>query len=169
MQQSPKNVLFLCTGNSCRSIMAESLVNRLGRGHFRGHSAGSHPIGRVDPHVLALLQRLNYPIGALRSKDWAEFAAKGAPTMDFVFAVCDRAAGEVCPVWPGQPISAHWGFPDPAAFEGGQAETAAFFAEVYGQIARRVSIFVGPPFDALDRLSLKRRLDELGRNLPQSA
>ena len=169
MQQSPKNVLFLCTGNSCRSIMAESLVNRLGRGHFRGHSAGSYPTGRLDPHALALLQRLNYPTGMLRFKDWTEFAAGGAPTMDFVFTVCDRAAGEVCPVWPGQPISAHWGFPDPAAFEGGQAETAAFFAEVYGEIERRVSIFVGLPFDALDRLSLKRRLDELGRNLPQSA
>ncbi len=169
MTQTLKNVLFLCTGNSCRSIIAESLVNRLGQGHFRGHSAGSHPTGRIDPRAIGLLQRLNFPTGALRSKDWAAFADEGAPVMDFVFTVCDRAAGEVCPVWPGQPISAHWGFPDPAAFEGSQAETEAFFAEVYGQIERCVSIFVGLRFDTLDQLSLKRRLDELGRNLPQSA
>ena len=169
MNDAVRNVLFLCTGNSCRSIMAESVLNRVGHGKFRGYSAGSHPTGRVNPHAIALLQRHDYPTGELRSKDWAEFAAEGAPAMDFVFTVCDRAAGEVCPVWPGQHVSAHWGFPDPAAFEGSQAETEAFFAEVYGQIERRIAIFVNLPFDALERLSVKRRLDELGRNLPQSA
>ncbi len=169
MTATPQNVLFLCTGNSCRSILAESIVNRLGQGIFRGYSAGSHPTGRVDPTAIGLLQRLNYPTGDLRSKDWAELTGEGAPVMDFVFTVCDRAAGEVCPVWPGQPVNAHWGFPDPAAFEGRRAETEAFFAEVYGHIERRISIFVGLPFDALDRLGLKQRLDGLGRNLPQSA
>ncbi len=169
MTQSPKNVLFLCTGNSCRSIMAECIVNRVGHGKFRGYSAGSHPTGRIHPNAVALLRRLDYPTGELRSKDWAAFAAEAAPPMDFMFTVCDRAAGEVCPVLPGQPLSAHWGFPDPAAFEGSHAETEAFFAEVYGQIERRIAIFVNLPFDALDRFSVKRHLDELGRSLPQSA
>ncbi|MDH3476642.1 MAG: arsenate reductase ArsC [Rhodospirillales bacterium] len=172
MPEQTRNVLFLCTGNSCRSIMAECALNRLGQGRFRAFSAGSHPTGRVHPLAIDLLRQLNYPTGGLRSKDWSEFAeapAQGrAPVMDFVFTVCDNAAGEVCPVWPGQPVTAHWGFPDPAAFEGSEAETRAVFAEVYGQIERRISIFVSLPFEALDRLALKRRLDELGRKLPES-
>jgi protein-tyrosine-phosphatase len=169
MPEQTRNVLFLCTGNSCRSIMAECALNRLGQGRFRAFSAGSHPTGRVHPLAIDLLRQLNYPTGGLRSKDWSEFAEEDAPVMDFVFTVCDNAAGEVCPVWPGQPVTAHWGFADPAAFEGSEAGTHAFFADVYGQIERRISVFVSLPFEALNRLALKRRLDELGRNLPESA
>jgi protein-tyrosine-phosphatase len=169
MPEQTRNVLFLCTGNSCRSIMAECALNRLGQGRFRAFSAGSHPTGRIHPLAIDLLRHLNYPTGGLRSKDWSECAEENTPAMDFVFTVCDNAAGEVCPVWPGQPVTAHWGFPDPAAFEGSEAETRAFFADVYGRIERRISIFVGLPFEALNRLALERRLDELGRNLPESA
>ena len=157
------NVLFLCTGNSARSIMAESILNRMGHPNFKAYSAGSHPVGQVNPYAVDLLQRLNYPIDSLRSKDWAAFAQTGAPEMQFVFTVCDRAAGEVCPVWPGQPMTAHWGFPDPAEFKGGEAETQAYFAEVYGQIERRLEIFVSLPMSTLGRLALQRRLDELGQ------
>jgi len=160
------NVLFLCTGNSARSIMAECILNRLGQGRFQGFSAGSHPKGQVDPAALDLLQKFNHSIEGLRSKSWDEFEAVDAPQMDFVFTVCDNAAGEVCPVWPGQPVSAHWPFPDPAAFVGPEAERRALFADVYGQIHNRVSIFVNLPLDALDRLSLQKRLDELGQKPP---
>ena len=163
------NVLFICTGNSARSILAECILNRLGQGRFRAFSAGSHPSGKVNPHALELLQRLDYPTAGLRSKDWDEFTGESAPDMDFVFTVCDNAAGEVCPVWPGRPASAHWGFPDPAAFEGTEVETAAVFAEVYGQIERLLSKFVTLPIEALDGLSLKQRLEELAASESQNA
>ena len=163
------NVLFLCTGNSARSIMAEVLLERYANGRFNAYSAGSHPKGSVHPRTIALLQRMNHPTADLRSKDWNEFAQPDAPQLDFVFTVCDQAAGEVCPVWPGQPISAHWPFRDPADFVGPPAETDAVFAEVYGQIERRISIFVSLPFEALDRLSLTRRLEEMGGAVTQDA
>jgi arsenate reductase len=163
------NALFLCTGNSARSIMAECIMARLGEGRFKSYSAGSHPADSVNPYALDLLRQFNHPIEGLRSKSWEEFAAPGASKMDFVFTVCDNAAGEVCPVWPGQPMTAHWPFPDPAAFAGPKAEKRALFAEVYGQIHNRVGAFVSLPVDSLDGLSLKRRLDELGKRLPESA
>ena len=167
MPEQSYNVLFLCTGNSARSIMAECILNRLGQGRFHGFSAGSHPKGQVDPAALDLLQKFNHAIDGLRSKDWEEFGKPGAPGMDFVFTVCDNAAGEVCPVWPGQPMTAHWPFPDPAAFVGPEVERRALFADVYGQIHNRVSIFVSLPIDALDRLSLQKRLDEMGQKQPE--
>ena len=166
MPDQSYNVLFLCTGNSARSIMAECILNRLGQGRFRGFSAGSHPKGQVDPAALDLLQKFNHSLEGLRSKDWDEFGRPDAPQMDFVFTVCDKAAAEVCPVWPGQPMSAHWPFPDPAAFVGPEVERRALFADVYGQIHNRVSIFVSLPIDALDRLSLQKRLDEMGQKQP---
>jgi protein-tyrosine-phosphatase len=160
------NVLFLCTGNSARSIMAEAIVNRLGAGTFRGFSAGSHPTGSVHPYALDLLARNDYPVKGLRSKDWGEFARPGSPPLDFVFTVCDKAAGETCPVWPGQPMTAHWGFPDPAAFEGSEAETRAVFADVFRRIHTRITLFLALPPASLDRLSLQRRLRELGNPEP---
>jgi arsenate reductase len=156
------NVLFLCTGNSARSVIAECLLNREGQGRFRAFSAGSHPKGEIHPNTEALLRRYNFKTAELRSKSWDEFAQPGAPALDFVFTVCDQLAGEVCPTWPGQPMSAHWGFPDPVAFQGSPAETAAVFAEVFKQIATRISIFVNLPLASLDKLSLQRRLDEIG-------
>jgi len=140
-----RNVLFLCTGNSARSVMAECLLSRHGRGRFAAFSAGSHPTGTVNPYALQLLERQNYDVSALRSKSWDEFAAPGAPRMDFVITVCDSAAGEVCPVWPGQPITAHWGFRDPAAFRGTETATHIEFAEVFREVEARVSIFVSLP------------------------
>ena len=169
MSEQTYNVLFLCTGNSARSIMAEAILKRLGRGKFNAYSAGSFPRGEVDPTAQALLKQFNHPTGDLRSKSWDEFAGDDAPEMDFVFTVCDKAAGEVCPVWPGQPMNAHWPFPDPAAFDGPEKERAAVFADVYGQIHNRVAIFVALPFDALDRLSLKERLDAMGQSEPTPA
>jgi arsenate reductase (thioredoxin) len=163
MSEKPFNVLFLCTGNSARSILAESILTRLGQIRFRAFSAGSLPTGRVNPHALELLRRLNYPTADLRSKSWGEFAGKGAAELDFVFTVCDNAAGEVCPVWPGQPMSAHWGVPDPAAVKGTTAEVAAAFADVYRMLERRIGIFVSLPFRSLDTLTLQRRLDDIGR------
>jgi protein-tyrosine-phosphatase len=163
------NVLFLCTGNSARSVMAECALNRLGNGRFRAFSAGSHPAGTVHPYAVDLLRRLDHPTGSLRSKSWDEFAAPRAPKMDFIFTVCDNAAGEVCPVWPGQPIAAHWPFPDPAAFKGTEAETRAFFARIYGMIERRLSLFVSLPVASLDRLSLDRSLAKMEKATPQSA
>jgi arsenate reductase (thioredoxin) len=163
------NVLFLCTGNSARSIIAECILRRLGQGRFNAFSAGSHPAGSVNPYALELLKRLNHSTDGLRSKDWEEFAQPGAPEMDFVFTVCDRAAAEVCPVWPGQPMSAHWGFPDPAHFDGTEPEKRALFADVYGQIHNRISIFVSLPLASLDKLALKKRLDEMGQHTPQHA
>jgi arsenate reductase (thioredoxin) len=160
----PYNVLFLCTGNSARSIMAEAILTRFGAGKFKAYSAGSHPKGDVHPHALRLLERFNYKIGDFRSKSWDEFAAAGAPPLDFVFTVCDNAAGEVCPAWPGQPMSAHWGVPDPAAVKGSEAEVAAAFADAYGRLANRITIFVALPFEGLDRLTLQKRLDDIGRS-----
>jgi protein-tyrosine-phosphatase len=159
----PYNVLFLCTGNSARSILAEAIVNRIGAPKFAGFSAGSMPKGEVNPHALRLLQRLNHPTGQMRSKSWEEFAAPGAPPMDFIFTVCDDAANEVCPVWPGQPLNAHWGQPDPAAVTGTEAEIAAAFTEAYRMLNNRITAFVNLPMAGLDRLKLKQRLDDIGK------
>jgi len=164
-----KNVLFLCTGNSARSIIAEAIMNRVGAGRFHGYSAGSHPTGTVNPHAIALLKALNHPTGDLRSKDWDEFSGPDAPQMDFVFTVCDNAANEICPIWPGQPMSAHWGLPEPAAVEGTDAEIAAAFADTYRMMNNRIEVFANLPHASLDRLSLQRHLDEVGRTLPESA
>lgn len=158
------NVLFICTGNSARSIIAEAILNREGRGRFRAFSAGSHPKGTVHPYAIDLLKRMNYPVDGVRSKSWDEFARPGAPPLDFAFTVCDDAAGEVCPVWPGQPMTAHWGLPDPAAVEGSDAEKRAAFADTFRMLNNRIGIFVNLPIASLDRLSLKRRLDEIGRS-----
>lgn len=156
-------VLFLCTGNSARSIIAESILTRVGQGRFTAYSAGSHPTDRVNPHALALLKRLNYPTETLRSKSWEEFAAPSPVVLDFVFTVCDNAAGEVCPAWPGQPMTAHWGIPDPAAVLGSDAEIALAFAETYRMLNNRISIFVSLPLSKLDALSLQKRLDAIGK------
>jgi len=169
MTDTPLNVLFLCTGNSARSILAEAILGREGAGRFHAYSAGSHPKGAVHPHALDLLKKLNYDTGFARSKDWSEYAVPEAPRMDFVFTVCDNAAAEVCPVWPGQPMTAHWGVPDPAAAEGSEAERRLAFADTYRMLNNRISIFVNLPMRSLDRLSLQRRLDEIGRRLPESA
>lgn len=162
------NVLFLCTGNSARSILAEAILQREGLGRFRAFSAGSHPKGEVHPFALDLLTRQNHPVDGLRSKSWDEFAAPGAPEMHFVFTVCDDAAAETCPVWPGQPMTAHWGVPDPAAATGTEAERRLAFSEAYRMLNNRISIFVNLPLNAIDNLALKRRLAELGRT-PSSA
>ncbi|MGH8607571.1 MAG: arsenate reductase ArsC [Gammaproteobacteria bacterium] len=169
MTDNSHNVLFLCTGNSARSIMAECILNRLGRGKFKAYSAGSHPKGEVHPYALELLKRENFMTDKLRSKDWEEFARPGAPSLAFVFTVCDKAAAEVCPVWPGQPMSAHWGLPDPAAAEGSEIEKRLAFADAYRMLTQRISIFVNLPMASLDKISLQKRLDEIGRKLPNSA
>jgi len=158
------NVLFLCTGNSARSILAEACLNREGRGRFTAYSAGSHPKGEVHPMAIELLKRANYDTAGLRSKSWDEFAAPGAPKMDFVFTVCDSAAAEACPVWPGQPMTAHWGVPDPAAVEGSDTEKALAFAEAYRMLNNRISIFVNLPITSLDRLALQKRLTDIGQS-----
>jgi len=158
----PYNVLFLCTGNSARSIFGEAILNRIGSGKFVAYSAGSDPKGTVNPHTLALLNRLGFPTGDLRSKNWKEFSRPGAPELDFVFTVCDNAANEVCPVWPGQPMTAHWGIPDPAAVEGSEAEIAAAFRQAMLTLQRRIELFANLPVASLDRMSLKKRLDEIG-------
>ncbi len=160
------NVLFLCTQNSARSIMAECILNKLGAGRFRAFSAGSHPAGRVNPDALELLESRAHPTGALHSKGWDVFAEPEAPEMDFVITVCDNAAGEVCPVWPGRPLGAHWSFPDPAAVGGCEAERRAAFAEVYGAIEARVEALVALPIDSMDAPALGRRLDDLGARQP---
>ena len=157
-----KHVLFLCTGNSARSIMAEAALNFYSMGRFRAYSAGSHPAGAVNPLTLDTLRIARINTEGLRSKSWDEFSVPGAPKLDFVFTVCDNAAGEVCPVWPGQPMTAHWGFPDPAAFEGSDTEKRAFFQEIFRQIRTRIELFISLPMDSLDRLSLQRKLDEMG-------
>ena len=157
------NVLFLCTGNSARSILAEGILNKLGRGRFHAFSAGSHPKGFVEPLALSILKRSGIETEAMRSKSWDEFAEPDAPPLDFVFTVCDNAAGEVCPVWPGQPMTAHWGIPDPAAATGGETERALAFAEAYRMLDRRIGIFVNLPIASLDRMSLQRRLDGIGQ------
>lgn len=157
------NILFLCTGNSARSIMAEVLLNNLGKGRFRAYSAGSHPAGQVNPLAFELLNKSRMLTGAPRSKSWDEFATTGAPALDFVFTVCDNAAGEVCPVWPGQPMTAHWGIEDPAAVQGSDDDKRKAFLNAYTQLHRRISLFVSLPMDKLDRLSLQHRLDAIGR------
>lgn len=163
MADRKRNVLFLCTGNSARSIMAEAILNREGMGRFQAFSAGSFPNGEVNRHALALLKRLNHDTAFARSKSWDEFGDPQAPTMDFVFTVCDDAAGEVCPIWPGQPMSAHWGVPDPARAEGTDAERELAFAEAYRMLANRISIFASLPFERLDKLKLQEHLDRIGR------
>ena len=163
------NLLFLCTGNSARSILAEALVNSLPGGKFVGFSAGSMPRGEVNPHALALLRKLNHPTEGLRSKSWDEFAAPGAPDLHFVITVCDNAAGEVCPIWPGQPMTAHWGLPDPAEATGAEAEIALAFANTYRMLRNRIGAFAELPIASLDRLSLKRRMDEIGHGAETAA
>ena len=157
------NVLFLCTGNSARSIMAEAILNRIGRGHLKAYSARSHPKGVVHPDTLDLLRKMDYPVDEFRAKSWEEFSAPGAPELDFVFTVCDNAAAEVCPVWPGQPVTAHWGVPDPAAVEGSDAEKMHAFRDTFRQLSNRIRIFVNLPFEKLDRLAIKRELDTIGK------
>lgn len=163
------NVLFLCTGNSARSILAECILNREGQGRFKAFSAGSQPKGNVHPFALDLLKKMNHPTAGLRSKSWDEFAATGAPHLDFVFTVCDNAASEVCPIWPGQPMTAHWGVPDPAAAEGTEAERHLAFAEAYRMLHNRISVFTSLPIRAIDRLSLQKRLNEIGLPMPKTA
>ena len=160
------NVLFLCTGNSARSIMAECALNRWGRGRFRAFSAGSHPTGRVNPMALRLLQSFEYDTSGLRSKSWEEFTAPGAPVLDFVFTVCDSAAAETCPVWPGQPMTAHWSVEDPAAFVGSDDKTYQVFRRVYSYLDNRIKIFVSLPIASLDRMSLQKQLEAIGEELP---
>jgi arsenate reductase (thioredoxin) len=163
------NVLFLCTGNSARSVMAETLLNRWGKGRFQAFSAGSHPAGKINPFTLDLLKLVKLQTEGLRSKSWDEFAVADAPVMDFVFTVCDQAAGELCPIWPGQPISAHWGFPDPAAFVGPDVEKRAFFADVFRQIETRIKIFTSLPLEKLGRLAIQHEVDKLGERRLQKA
>jgi protein-tyrosine-phosphatase len=163
MSDRPYNVLFLCTHNSARSIIAECVLNRIGRPKFKAYSAGSQPSGKVHPMALALLKRLNYDTKDLRSKSWQEFTASDAPKLDFVFTVCDSAAEEVCPVWPGQPMTAHWGLPDPSVATGSEAERGLAFADTHRMLNQRISIFISLPLRSLDKLSLQRRLDDIGR------
>jgi arsenate reductase len=157
------NVLFLCTGNSARSILGEVLVNHWGRGRFRGYSAGSHPKGQVHPVAVDVLRRFQLPTDGLRSKSWDEFAAPGAAQMDFVFTVCDNAASEVCPVWPGQPMTAHWGVADPAAVEGDSLEILNAFRKAFRELENRIKVFVSLPIASLDRLKLQHELNDIGR------
>lgn len=159
----PKNVLFLCNGNSARSLMAEAILNEIGGGRFRAYSAGAHPRTGPHPYTLDLLKRLNHDISGIRSKSWDEFATPEAPQMDFVFTVCDLAAAEPCPVWPGQPMTAHWGLPDPVKAAGNEAERRLAFSDSYRMLTNRISIFVNLPMASLDKLSLQSRLDEIGR------
>lgn len=163
MSDHSYNVLVLCTGNSARSILAEALINRWGAGRFRGFSAGSHPKGAVHPQALELLERMEFPTAELRSKSWDEFAGPSAPTLDFVFTVCDNAAGEVCPVWFGHPMTAHWGINDPAAVEGSDADKRKAFREAFDALEKRIKEFVALPFDSLDQQTLKHRVNEIGR------
>ena len=164
MNTKTYNILFLCTGNSARSIMAEVLMNHLGKSRFRAYSAGSHPVGQVNPLALELLRTKGFAVDMLRSKNWDEFARPEAPPMDFVVTVCDKAAGEMCPVWPGQPMTAHWGFADPAAATGSEAERRRMFDKVYLEIARRLELMLALPLDKLDRLALERRMREIGND-----
>jgi len=157
------NVLFLCTGNSARSIMAECALNRWGAGRFQAYSAGSHPLGHVHPLTLDLLRDLKYPTEGLRSKSWEEFARPDSPPLDFVFTVCDKAAGEACPIWPGQPMTAHWGVEDPAGYLGPEGKQQAFFRRIYFELETRIKLFTSLPFDAIDSMVLQRHLDDIGR------
>lgn len=162
MSAATRNTLFLCTGNSARSILAESLLNDLGRGRFRAWSAGSHPKGEVHPLALATLERLHLPASGYRSKSWDEFTAPGAPVFDFIFTVCDNAAGEACPFWPGQPVTAHWGVPDPAAVDGSMEQQRKAFLDVAMTLRRRIELFLALPLQRLDALSLQRALCDIG-------
>ena len=163
MPERPYNVLFLCTGNSARSIMAEAILNKIGAGKFVAYSAGSQPKGQVNPYTIQLLQSLGYETSRLRSKSWHEFARPGAPPLDFTFTVCDNAAGETCPLWPGQPMTAHWGVPDPAEATGTPAEVALAFKDAYRMLHQRIGIFVALPIRSLDQLTLQKRLHDIGR------
>lgn len=163
MSDKQYNVLFLCTGNSARSILAEAILNRVGAGKFKAFSAGSQPKGRVHPYALELLRKLNHSTGEVRSKSWDEFSGTGAVPLDFIFTLCDSAASEVCPVWPGQPMTAHWGLPDPAAVTGSETVKRAAFADTYRLLSNRIDIFANLPLRSLDKLSLKQQLDEIGK------
>jgi protein-tyrosine-phosphatase len=163
MAERPLNVLFLCTGNSARSIMAEAILDRAGQGRFRAFSAGSQPKGQVHPYAIDLLRKLNYDVSRMRSKSWLEFSTTDAPKLDFVFTVCDNAAAEACPLWPGQPMTAHWGIPDPAEAVGNEAQVRLAFADAFRMLNNRIEIFVNLPMKSLGQLSLQRRLDEIGR------
>ena len=162
MSKAVMNVLFICTGNSARSIMAEALMNQLGGGRFHAYSAGSHPVGFVNPKALELLERNRFRIGELRSKNWDEFATPDAPQMDFVLTVCDKAASEVCPVWPGQPMSAHWGVEDPAGATGTVAQMDKAFHDAFVVLQRRIALFLNLPFEKLEKLSLLKELQQIG-------
>ena len=166
MSDRPYNVLFLCTGNSARSILAEALINHWGRGSFVGYSAGSFPKGKVHPIALDLLEHLNMPTEGMRSKSWDEFAKPGAPQLDFVFTVCDNAAAEECPVWPGQPMTAHWGVADPAAVEGSDTDKWLAFRQAFHELESRIKIFTSLPIKSLDRVKLQERLREIGQSRP---
>ena len=161
--ERPYSVLFLCTGNSARSILGEAILNKIGAVKFVAYSAGSHPKGDVNPYALRLLRQIGLPTEGLRSKSWDEFAATGAPVMDFVLTVCDDAANEVCPVWPGQPVTAHWGIPDPVAVEGSEEQIIAAFRTAFRSLQRRIDIFASLPVEKLDRLALQKRAQEIGR------
>ncbi|MET0500045.1 MAG: arsenate reductase ArsC [Candidatus Binatia bacterium] len=163
MTQEVLNILFLCTGNSARSIMAEAILNSVGRNRFRAFSAGSHPTGTVNPLALELLRNNGFAIDGLRSKDWNEFSQPGAPFIHFVFTVCDQTAAESCPVWPGQPMTAHWGVHDPAAVHGSDEEKRKAFLKAYTELHRRISLFINLPYETLSKVSLKEKLDEIGR------
>jgi len=162
MSERVYNVLFLCTGNSARSIIGEAILNRAGAGRFKAFSAGSHPKDQVNPRTLDLLRNMHHDVSTLRSKSWTEFAKPGAPALDFVFTVCDDAAGESCPIWPGQPMTAHWGIPDPAASTGTEAEIALAFKDAYRMLNRRIELFLALPLAKLDRLVLAKRLKDIG-------
>jgi arsenate reductase len=167
MTDRPYNVLFLCTGNSARSVLAESLLNHWGEGRFRGYSAGSFPKGQVHPLAIALLSQLGLPTQGLRSKSWDEFAAPGAPSIDFVFTVCDNAAGEVCPIWPGHPLTAHWGVEDPASLEGTEEEKWTAFRKALRELESRIKTFINLPVASLDTMTLQSLLEAIGQTLPE--
>lgn len=163
MNERVFNVLFLCTGNSARSILAEAILNHISKGRFRAYSAGSHPGGKVNPYAIELLAKQGLAGADLRSKNWDEFAAPGAPHLDFVFTVCDNAAGEVCPIWPGQPMTAHWGIEDPAAVDGSDTDKRRAFSKAFAEMNRRISLFTSLPIAKLDAMAIKRELDQIGR------
>lgn len=163
MTEQPFNVLFLCTGNSARSVLAESILNKIGNGRFKAFSAGSHPSGAINPHVLEFLEKRNFPTADLRSKSWNEFAAPDGPALDFVFTVCDNAAGEVCPVWPGQPVTAHWGVEDPVSVDGDDDAKRKAVLTAFALLNHRISLFASLPIAKLDAMSLKEELNEIGR------
>ena len=167
--ERPFNVLFLCTGNSARSIMAEAILNREGHGNFRAFSAGSQPKGQPHPYTLDLLRKLNFDVSGLRSKSWNEFSGPGAMPLDFILTVCDNAAGESCPFWPGQPMTAHWGVPDPAAATGNEALVRLAFADAFRMLSNRISIFVNMPLRSLDKLTLQRQLNSIGKSKDSAA